>query len=476
MSKLYPIILSGGSGTRLWPLSRKLYPKQFHRLVGQNSMVQETCARVNDPDRFHPPMVVCNDAQRFTVAEHLREMAITDGKIVIEPQGRNTAPAIAVAALLVAAQDPEGILLVLASDHVIVKNDAFADAVAKAATAAGTGALVTFGINPDAPETGFGYIRQGAAWADCPGAFKVDRFVEKPDEATAQGFLADGGYHWNSGMFMLGAQMFLDELATFRPDIVEACKTAVDKAITDMDFIRLDPDSFAAAPSESVDYAVMEKTEKAVVVPADLGWSDVGSWSALWKIGEKDDQGNVVEGDGLLVDTKDSYVRSDGPLVSTIGCQDVVVVATRDAVLVADKDKVQDVKTVVAQLQAAGRPEGDTHTLVHRPWGSYEGIAKGDRFQVKHISVRPGQRLSLQMHYHRAEHWIVVAGTALVTVGEQEKILQENQSIYIPAGTTHRLENPGKIPLELIEVQSGPYLEEDDIVRFEDTYGRVPAS
>lgn len=466
MSKLQPVLLSGGSGTRLWPLSREAYPKQFLPLAGDDTMVQATWLRIA-PIAGAAPIVVANEEHRFLVAEQLREIATPTPAIVLEPAGRNTAPAIAAAALQAIADGDDPLLLVLPSDHVVRDEAGFRRAVQAAMPAAEDGALVTFGIVPDAPETGFGYIHAEAG----EGIRKVLRFVEKPDAATAQSYMDAGGYYWNSGMFLFRASRYLEELQKFRPDILVAVKEAFAAARRDGDFIRLDKAAFAASPSDSIDYAVMEKTDRAMVLPVDIGWNDVGSWSALWQVSEQDGDGNAHHGDVIAVDTRNSYAYAQR-MVALVGVDNLVVVETDDAVLVAAKDKVQEVKQVVARLKDGQRSQAVLHRKVYRPWGAYDSIDMGERFQVKRITVNPGAALSLQMHHHRAEHWIVVSGTAKVTRGEETLLLSENQSTYIPLGTTHRLENPGKVPLELIEVQSGSYLGEDDIVRFEDVYGR----
>jgi len=471
---IYPVILCGGSGTRLWPMSRGGYPKQYLKLTGDNSLVQQTALRLRNIPGTYAPIVVTNNEQRFLVAEQLRQVSITPSSIVLEPVGRNTAPAIAIAALLALHESPDALLLVLPSDHVILNEPAFIAAANEAATIAADQHLVTFGITPTEAHTGFGYIRRGPAIADGKQVYKVDAFVEKPDAPTAERFLNDGNYSWNSGMFMLKASTYMEELHRHAPEIARHAELAFESAKRDNDFLRLDAEAFAACPNVSIDYAVMEKTERAAVVAAaDLGWNDIGSWSALADIADADDQGNALIGDIFTDSVKNSYIRAEHRMVAALGLDNIVIVETADAVLVAHRDKAQDVKKIVEWLNASGRHESVTHRRVVRPWGSYEGIDQGDRFQVKRIIVNPGAQLSLQMHHHRAEHWIVVKGTAMVTNGDKEIMLTENQSTYIPLGATHRLTNPGKIPLELIEVQSGAYLGEDDIVRFEDTYGRA---
>jgi len=469
---IHPVVLSGGSGTRLWPVSRALYPKQLLPLVSERSMFQETLLRLHGDDRFAPPLVVCNDEHRFIIAEQMRSAGVTAARIVLEPVARNTAPAVAVAALMRGRGAEDALLLVLPSDHTIANARAFRDAVAVGAQAAADGALVTFGIKPATPETGYGYIRRGAPLAGAPGCYAVARFVEKPDRPTAESYLADGGFLWNSGMFLFRADRFLAELDGLEPAMLAACRDAVAGGRQDLDFERLDRDAFARAPSISIDYAVMERTGNAAVVPVDIGWSDVGSWSALWDIAGKDGAGNVTRGDVMLKDTRNSYVRSDDRLVAAIGIEDLVIVATDDAVLVAAKDRVQDVRAVTDHLKASNRSEHALHTTVYRPWGSYQGIGAGERYQVKRIVVKPGGRLSLQKHSKRAEHWVVVSGTATITRGEETTTLRENESTYIPLGVIHRLENRTESPLTIIEVQSGSYLGEDDIVRIDDSYGR----
>ena len=472
---LIPVVLSGGSGTRLWPLSRELYPKQLLPLVGKGTMLQETVARVAGMDAVGPPIVVCNESHRFLVAEQLREFKGIQGQILLEPVGRNTAPAVAMAALATeaaqdnAARSTDAVLLVLPADHVIRDVAAFRAAVAVGRKAAEAGKLVTFGVVARAPETGYGYIRR----ADGKGpSYAVEQFVEKPDLAKAKEYVASGQYYWNSGMFMFRARTVLEELRALAPTMYEACVQAFHAAKRDLDFLRLPAKEFGEVPSDSIDYAVMEKTKHAVVVPLDAGWSDVGSWSALHEAIPGDNNGNVLLGDVLTTDTQGCYVQSTSRLVATVGLKDHVVVETKDAVLVAPKDRVQDVKTLVNELKKQGRYETSLHREVFRPWGSYDSVDNGDRFQVKRLMVKPGASMSLQLHHHRAEHWIVVSGTARITRGDEVFLLEENQSTYIPVGTKHRIENPGKIPLHIIEVQSGSYLGEDDIVRFEDKYGR----
>jgi len=467
---IYPIILSGGVGTRLWPLSRAVLPKQLLPLVTEKTMLQETALRVAGVPDMKAPLIVCGNDHRFLVAEQLREAGIKPLGILLEPVGRNTAPAVAAAANYVKAIDPDAMLLVLPADHVINDVPAFHTAVARAAVLAKEGALATFGIVPTAPETGYGYIKSGSQAGE---GYQVERFVEKPDRATAETFLKAGTYFWNSGMFLFRADAYLRELEQFAPDMAQCAAAAVQKDYRDLDFCRLDEAAFTACPSDSIDYAVMEKTRHAVVVPADIGWSDVGSWSALHDVQAKDANDNVTRGDVYLDNVSGSLVRAESRIVAVIGVKDLVVVETNDAVLVTHKDQVQRVKQVVDHLKSKDRTEHLMHRKVFRPWGSYEGIDVGERFQVKRIIVNPGGKLSLQMHHHRAEHWVVVSGTARVTCGDDVKLLTENESTYIPIGMNHRLENPGKVPLHLIEVQSGSYLGEDDIVRFEDVYQRT---
>lgn len=466
MSSIQPVILSGGSGTRLWPLSREAYPKQFLPLAGELTMLQATWQRVA-PLAARGPLVIANEEHRFVAAEQLQQVGAEPAAIILEPVGRNTAPAIAVAALEATRDGADALLLVLPSDHVITNEAAFRSAVQAAASAADAGKLVTFGIVPTGPETGYGYIKA----ADGQGLRAVERFVEKPDLETASGYVASGQYYWNSGMFLFKASRYLQELERFQPEMLASSRQAWQQARRDADFTRLDKDAFTAVPSDSIDYAVMEKTADAVVIPLDAGWNDVGSWTALRDVSQQDGDGNAHQGDVIAIDCRNTYAYAQR-LVALVGLDDVIVVETDDAVLVGKADRMQEVKTVVAKLKAEGRSEATWHRKVYRPWGAYDSIDNGERFQVKRITVKPGGTLSLQMHHHRAEHWIVVSGTAEVTRGNEVILLSENQSTYIPLGVTHRLRNPGKLPLELIEVQSGSYLGEDDIVRFEDTYGR----
>ncbi|SFM82059.1 mannose-1-phosphate guanylyltransferase/mannose-6-phosphate isomerase [Marinobacter pelagius] len=467
---LHPVILAGGTGSRLWPLSRQLNPKQFLKLVDRDrSMLQATLGRLEGV-KASDPTIICNDEHRFLAAEQMRQAGCTQSRIILEPMGRNTAPAIALAALEATAGGDDPVLLVLAADHLIADIDAFQQQVAVALPLAEKGKLITFGIVPTCPETGYGYIQRGVEVGE--GAFAVSRFVEKPDLKTATEYVASDEYFWNSGMFMFRASRYLEELRKFQPDILNACHSAMSSTTQDMDFVRVDAGAFEVCPEDSVDYAVMEKTKDAAVVPLDAGWSDIGSWSSLWSVSDRDTKRNALSGDVIAVETEDTLVRADHRLVATLGVKDLVVVETKDAVLVAHKDKVQDVKKVVERLKSDSRHEHINHREVYRPWGIYDSIDDGHRYQVKRITVKPGQKLSLQMHHHRAEHWIVVSGTAKVTNGEDSYLVTENQSTYIPIGQVHTLENPGVINLELIEVQSGSYLGEDDIVRFEDRYGR----
>ncbi|WP_312387437.1 mannose-1-phosphate guanyltransferase [Atlantibacter hermannii] len=476
-STLYPVIMAGGTGSRLWPLSRVLYPKQFLCLKGDLTMLQATVSRL-DRVACKNPVVICNEEHRFIVAEQLRDMGKLAENIILEPAGRNTAPAVALAAIAALRSSPndDPLMLILAADHVIQDESAFHNAVEAAIPLALNGKLVTFGIVPDAPETGYGYIRRGevchAETSVDSVAFKVAQFVEKPDADTAQAYLSSGEYYWNSGMFLFRAGRYLEELEKYRPDILAACQTAMEAVDPDLDFLRVDEEAFLACPEDSIDYAVMEHTADGVVVPMNAGWSDVGSWSSLWEISQRTAEGNVHYGDVISHYTENSYVYAESGLVTTVGVKDLVVVQTKDAVLIADRNQVQDVKKVVEQIKADGRHEHHVHREVYRPWGKYDSIDEGERYQVKRIRVKPGEGFSLRMHHHRAEHWIVVAGTAQVTMNDEVRLLVENESIYIPFGTPHRLENPGKIPLDLIEVRSGAYLKEDDIVRLEDRYGR----
>lgn len=476
-STLYPVIMAGGTGSRLWPLSRVLYPKQFLCLKGDLTMLQATVSRL-DRVACKNPVVICNEEHRFIVAEQLRDMGKLAENIILEPAGRNTAPAVALAAIAALRSSPndDPLMLILAADHVIQDESAFHNAVEAAIPLALNGKLVTFGIVPDAPETGYGYIRRGevchAETSVDSVAFKVEQFVEKPDADTAQAYLSSGEYYWNSGMFLFRAGRYLEELEKYRPDILAACQTAMEAVDPDLDFLRVDEEAFLACPEDSIDYAVMEHTADGVVVPMNAGWSDVGSWSSLWEISQRTAEGNVHYGDVISHQTENSYVYAESGLVTTVGVKDLVVVQTKDAVLIADRNQVQDVKKVVEQIKADGRHEHHVHREVYRPWGKYDSIDEGERYQVKRIRVKPGEGFSLRMHHHRAEHWIVVAGTAQVTMNDEVRLLVENESIYIPFGTPHRLENPGKIPLDLIEVRSGAYLKEDDIVRLEDRYGR----
>jgi mannose-1-phosphate guanylyltransferase/mannose-6-phosphate isomerase len=470
---IFPVVLSGGSGSRLWPLSRTLLPKQFLPLVSRHTMLQETVLRLNGLAGVQGPVIVCSNDHRFLAAEQLRETGISASAQILEPAGRNTAPAVAVAALCVAAADKEGIMLVLPADHLIRDVASFHKSVAGAAASAATGHLVTFGIVGHEPETGYGYIERGEPVAGSPGCYRVARFVEKPDAERAKQFLDSGRFYWNSGMFVFKASRYLEELGKFRPEILLAAQDAWNKSTRDMDFIRLDETAFLGSPSDSIDYAVMEKTRDAVVVEADIGWSDIGSWTALWQAATPGPGGNVTLGDVQTDDTTNCYIRAESRLVAAVGVDDLIIVETSDAVLVTHKNCSQDVKKTVEALKAKQRDEYLVHKRVYRPWGYYEGLDMAERFQVKRIMVKPGSKLSLQMHHHRAEHWVVVSGTAKVVRGEEILLLSENQSTYIPLGTKHRLENVGKVPLHMIEVQSGSYLGEDDIVRFEDDYKRT---
>jgi mannose-1-phosphate guanylyltransferase / mannose-6-phosphate isomerase len=469
---IHPVILSGGSGTRLWPMSRTLYPKQLLSLLGHDSLLQQTVRRVADRQGFAAPLLVANEEHRFIIAEQLREIAAVPRALLLEPVGRNTAPAACIAALALTETEPDPLMLVMPSDHMIGDRAAFAGAIERAAAAARAGALVSFGITPQRAETGYGYIRRGGELDGAEGVFAVAEFVEKPGPEQAQAYVASGEHSWNSGIFFFPARVYLDELERLRPDMVAACRDALATAQRDSDFVRLGREAFAACDSDSIDYAVMEHTKRAAVVPVSMGWSDVGSWDALWEMGAKDQHGNSIEGNVVAEETRNCYLRSEAGLVAAIGIEDLVVVATADAVMVAPRNRTQDVKKLVARLVKDRRDEADALPTVHRPWGTFTSLHNGHRVQVKHIMVKPGGKLSLQMHHHRAEHWVVVQGTAKIRRGDQETMLSEDQSTYIPIGTAHRLENPGKIPLHLIEVQSGSYLGEDDIIRLEDSYGR----
>jgi len=471
MSSIYPVVLSGGTGSRLWPVSRSQMPKQLMPFLSERSLLQETVLRLAGVDGIAPPLVISNSDHRFMIAAQLQELGITPSAHVLEPVGRNTAAAAAVAATLVGDLDADGILLLLPADHHITDAEGFTKAVLAGGIHARAGHIVTFGITATSPETGYGYIKRGEGLGG--GAFTVAQFCEKPDLERAQSFLAEGGYDWNSGIFMCRADVLMGEMQTYCPEILAKSKAAVSGSYRDLDFLRLDQPAFLACPSAPIDTAVMERTTKAVVMPLDIGWSDVGSWSALWDLGDKDPSGNVISGDVIAIDTEETYIRGNGRLVATLGVKDLVIVDTGDAVLIADKGRVQDVRDLVTKLKDLGRTEHEIHDRVHRPWGFYESIEAGDRYQVKHLMVKPGASLSLQMHHHRAEHWVVVRGTARVVLGNKELLLSENESTYIPIGTPHRLENPGKVPLSIIEVQSGCYLGEDDIVRMDDIYGRT---
>lgn len=468
---IHPVILSGGTGSRLWPMSRALLPKQFLPLLSERTMLQDTVLRLSGLPGCERPVVVSNAEHRFLVAEQLREIDRAPQAQILEPVGRNTAPAVAVAAHCLATRDPDAVMLVLPADHLIRDVTRFHDAVCRAARVAARGHLVTFGIVPTTPATGYGYIERGDLLPD-GDAFRVARFVEKPDLPRAREFVDSRRFSWNSGMFVFTARRVLEELAALAPEVLEHARASWDRAVRDLDFHRLSPDAFKACPAVSIDYAVMEKTAAAAVIPADIGWSDVGSWTTLREVGQQDEHGNVVRGDVHAREVQNCYIRAESRMVTVLGLRDAIVVETDDAVLVADQARAQEVKEVVGHLAAAKRTEHLSHRRVYRPWGYYESIDTGDRFQVKRIMVRPGAALSLQMHHHRAEHWIVVSGTAKVTRGDEVLLISENQSTYIPLGMKHRLENPGKVPLFLVEVQSGSYLGEDDIVRFEDQYRR----
>jgi len=466
------VLLSGGSGTRLWPISRALYPKQLLPMAAERTMFQETARRFLDSAGFAPPLIVCNDEHRFIIAAQIQDAGVTPNTIVLEPLGRNTAPAAAIAALLLAEQTPETLMLLAPSDHVIDDLPGFLRTVETAARAAQQGRLVTFGIKPSRPETGYGYIRRGAALKDAPGAFAVAAFVEKPDRPTAERFIAEEIYFWNSGMFLFSPQLYLEELSRYAPDVLAKADHALKQSRRDLDFLRLNRDSFAACQAISIDYAVMERTDKAAVIPADIGWSDVGSWSMLWERATKDDNGNVATGDVLIEDGRNNFIRSDDRLVAALGVDDLVIVSTNDAVLVARKERDQDVKRIVDRLIKAGRSEASQHARVYRPWGFFETLHLGPGTQVKLIEVNSGAALSLQYHHKRAEHWVVVSGEACIVRGDENLVLRENESTFIPIGMQHRLENKGNEPLRIIEVQVGTYLGEDDIVRLEDRYKR----
>ena len=470
--RIVPVVLSGGSGSRLWPVSRASFPKQLWPLISERTMLQETVLRAVG-DEFAPPVIVCNQEHRFLIAEQLREVGFGAARILLEPVGRNSAPAIAAAALLVAETDPQAVLWMMAADSAITKLDALGQALADAVAAARAGQIVTFGMKPTRPETGYGYIEVGDDIPDLGGVHRIAGFVEKPDQTRAAMLVATGKHLWNSGMYVFTVETLLEEMQLHAPEVMAAARRAVGMRTQDLDFLRLDQASFRDAPDISIDYAIAERTHRAAVVPADLGWSDVGSWDALWDVSPKDEAGNAAVGNVLLEQARNCYVRSDGIVTAVVGLQDVITVVTEDAVLVTHRDRAQDVKKVVERLREAGRPEALAHNRSYRPWGFYESLIQGDRFQVKRIVVQPGHLLSLQKHYHRAEHWVVVAGTALVTRDGEEVMVRENESIYLPLGTIHRLSNPGRIPLTLIEVQSGPYLGEDDIVRYEDSYNRL---
>lgn len=468
---IIPVILAGGSGTRLWPLSRALFPKQLIDIYNDRTMLQNTLLRLNRVDRLNSPLVICNEVHRFMTAEQLLQIGMK-GDILLEPVGKNTAPAIALAAIKSSEGGDDPILLVLPADHVIRDQGELTRIIHQGENLASRGHLVTFGIVPSEAATGYGYIKKGRELPEKDDAFSIEAFVEKPDRETARGYVESGQYCWNSGMFMFKASAILQELETQVPDCLALCRRAMEKGTRDLDFFRVDHQAFSAIEADSIDYAVMEKTDRGVVIPLDAGWNDLGSFDALWQTGEKDAAGNVVSGDVIVENVKGTLIHAENRLVTAIGLKEFVIIETADAVMVAPRSQVQDVKQIVARLKETGREEALTHSKVYRPWGDYETVDQSNRYQVKRITVKPGAKLSLQKHYHRAEHWTVVSGTAIVTRGEEEIMLKEDESIYIPLGAMHRLENPGKIPLELIEVQSGPYLGEDDIVRFEDVYGR----
>ncbi len=468
----YPVILTGGAGSRLWPVSREFYPKPLLPIFGERTLLQDTAIRLDSLEGIHRPLFVCNEEHRFLVAEQVRGLGKEPEAIMLEPEGRNTAPALTVAALYLAEQAADATMVVMAADHVIPDAALFSETVAEAGKLAEQGYLVTFGVVANKPETGYGYIQRGDAIEGSAG-YQVNCFVEKPDAATAQEYLDTGSYYWNSGIFVMRADRWLEEIGKFQPEILAACRAAMAESKRDSDFVRVDKMAFLSSPADSIDYAVMEKTRQAAVVPMNAAWSDVGSWSSIWEVSERDGQGNVCKGDVLTHEASNSLFMAQNRCLAVVGLDNVIVVETSDAVLVADKSKCQDVKAIVGKLKDGDREEYRFHSRVYRPWGDYEGIDEGGRYQVKRLTVKPGAKLSLQMHHHRAEHWIVVSGTARVTRGEEVFMLSENESTYIPLGTTHRLENPGTIPLEIIEVQSGSYLGEDDIVRFEDVYNRL---
>jgi mannose-1-phosphate guanylyltransferase/mannose-6-phosphate isomerase len=470
--KIYPVILSGGSGSRLWPLSREYFPKPLLPLVSEKTLLQDTATRLDSLNEQGDAVYVCNEEHRFLVAEQVAELGKTPSTIILEPEGRNTAPALTLAALYLVKRDADAMMVVMPADHVMTAPQQFVEAVEQGCHNAEQGALVTFGIVPASPETGYGYIKRDEQ-VDDTGAYRVAQFVEKPDRETAEQYVSEGDYFWNSGIFLMRADRWLDEISQHRPDIIKVCRQAMNKGLQDSDFFRVNRQDFHKCPADSIDYAVMEKTDRAVMMPISAGWSDIGAWSALWDVCPQDEDGNVKQGDVIAEDTRNAFLVAQHRCLATVGLDNVVVVETADAVLVASKDKAQDVKAIVSRLKESGREEHKVHRQVYRPWGSYEGIDEGPRFQVKRLTVKPGAQLSLQMHHHRAEHWVVVKGTARVTCGDQIFDLHENESTYIPIGQRHRLVNPGNIPLEVIEIQSGSYLGEDDIVRFEDVYDRV---
>lgn len=478
---IHPVILAGGSGTRLWPLSRELYPKQLLELVTEDTMLQDTLLRLSDVEGMDTPIVICNENHRFMVAEQLRSIGLEHADVILEPVGRNTAPAVAVAALKALSSGNDPLLLILPADHFIRDTAAFHQALYTGARLAEQDCLITFGIVPEAPETGYGYIKKGR-WLSNPGpdgepaAVAIERFVEKPDYDTAIAYVESGDYCWNSGMFLFRAKTLVREMEKWVPDMVDACRLALEKGVEDLDFFRLDRPSFEACPSDSIDYAVMEKTARGAMVPLQAGWNDLGSWEALWQAGKKDAHDNVIHGDVLLHDVSNSYLRADTRLIAAVGLKDHIVVETADAVLISPRSEVQDVKILVNKLKKARRNETISHKTVYKPWGTSESLVKSERFQVNLLTVKPGAVLSLQKHFNRAEHWIAVRGTALVVKGDEEIVLKENSSTYIPHGLAHRLSNPGKIPLEVIEVQSGDYLGENDIIRLEDPYGEADES